>query len=177
MQSICRRIGLVLRCSRLRGRVGFAVDAALHGVWMGVARGSNATLFMVVHAGCGGVVVAVGGFDGYRCGYAVRGSWGGGVGRFDRDVRQHVGVADRGRSGCIVCRYARSGSGDGSAAFGHADVPFEQLVEVLNPARSTARHPLFQVGLAFQNVESTLLELPGLSVSGVDSDPHTSSST
>ena len=55
-------------------------------------------------------------------------------------------------------------------AFAHSDVPFERLVEVLNPPRSTARHPLYQVGFLFQNMETGGLELPGLTVKGVDID-------
>ncbi|MGP4092675.1 non-ribosomal peptide synthetase, partial [Streptomyces sp. KR55] len=40
----------------------------------------------------------------------------------------------------------------------------ERLVELVNPARSRARHPLFQVLLAFQNTPEVTLRLPGLSV-------------
>ena len=66
------------------------------------------------------------------------------------------------------------------AAFEHQDVPFEVLVERLNPTRSLTHHPLIQVMLAWQNVRgpdnsraATGLTLGDLQVTQMAADTHT----
>ncbi|MGG7635345.1 amino acid adenylation domain-containing protein [Pseudomonas sp. ES1] len=49
-------------------------------------------------------------------------------------------------------------------AFSHQALPFNTLVEVLNPPRSLACNPLFQAKLVLQNHPDGALELPGLTV-------------
>ncbi|GAB6901774.1 non-ribosomal peptide synthetase [Kineosporia succinea] len=60
------------------------------------------------------------------------------------------------------------------AAFDRQDLPFDRLVEVLNPERSLGRHPLFQVMVVYLPAGERPLDLPGLSCLPVRVDWATS---
>ncbi|MEH2198293.1 non-ribosomal peptide synthetase [Nostoc sp.] len=53
-------------------------------------------------------------------------------------------------------------------AYSHQDIPFEFLVEKLQPERSMSHNPLFQVMLTLENNESPDLSLPGLEIQWLD---------
>ncbi|WP_157108808.1 condensation domain-containing protein, partial [Aldersonia kunmingensis] len=148
--------------------VGFDIPAELHAGLVELARAHDATLFMVAHAALAVLLARMSGGDDIAVGTPI-------AGRGERELDDLIGMfvntlvlrthVDGGASVNEVLAQARTGD---VAAFGHADVPFERLVEVLKPARSQARHPLFQVALSFQNVGTTRFDLPGLTVTGVD---------
>ncbi|MET9486897.1 amino acid adenylation domain-containing protein [Nocardia sp. NPDC006630] len=58
------------------------------------------------------------------------------------------------------------------ANFAHSEVPFEHVVDAVDPRRSPGRHPLYQVGFAFQNFTRAQLDIPdtGLSLFDVEAE-------
>ncbi|KAF9344738.1 hypothetical protein BGX34_005377, partial [Mortierella sp. NVP85] len=52
----------------------------------------------------------------------------------------------------------------------HQDLPFEQVVDAVQPPRNLSHSPLFQVMLVLQNDERSEQYLPGLDVVGIDSN-------
>ncbi|WP_433624777.1 amino acid adenylation domain-containing protein [Nocardia sp. CA-120079] len=150
------------------GRVAFAIGTELHRGLQELARAENATMFMVVHTALAVLLARLSGTDDIAIGTPV-------AGRGEAELDDVIGMFVN----TLVLRSAVSGELSFGAllahtkdadlrAFAHADIPFERLVDLLNPVRSTARHPLFQVMLSFQNLPDTSFELPGLRIGAVD---------
>ena len=55
-------------------------------------------------------------------------------------------------------------------AYAHQDLPFEQLVKELLPDRDPSRNPLFQVMFTLENTPVQALDLPGLTISPVETE-------
>ncbi|MEH2411063.1 condensation domain-containing protein [Nostoc sp.] len=59
-------------------------------------------------------------------------------------------------------------------AYAHQDLPFEKLVEGLQPERNLSHNPLFQVMFILQNTPIPTIELPGLTLRPLEADSGTS---
>ncbi|WP_162576705.1 non-ribosomal peptide synthetase [Variovorax sp. PBL-H6] len=60
----------------------------------------------------------------------------------------------------------------GQSAYLRQDVPFEQVVELVRPARNPSHSPIFQVLMAIQNYDTEPIQLPGATLQLVVVPPH-----
>ncbi|AQW48647.1 amino acid adenylation domain-containing protein [Streptomyces violaceusniger] len=144
------------------GTVELTLDAELHRGLTALAREHEASMFMVLHAGLAALLSGLGAGEDIPIGTAVGG-------RHDAALHDTIGcfvntlVLRTDLSGtpsfATLLRRVRAADLD---AFDHQELPFEQLVKLLNPPRSTAHHPVFQVMLAFQDTGSADIDLPGI---------------
>ncbi|WP_273940849.1 non-ribosomal peptide synthetase [Kutzneria chonburiensis] len=146
------------------------IDAGLHAELVKLARANGTTLFMVIQAALGTLLNALGGGTDIPLGTVV-------AGRSDETLDELIGFFVN----TVVLRTDLSGNptfgelltrvrDTDLAAFANQDVPFELVVERVNPARSLAHHPLFQVMVILQGTDAGTVEMPGLTGTVEDLD-------
>jgi amino acid adenylation domain-containing protein len=141
------------------------LDTTLHHGLVDLARHAGASLFMVLQAGLAALLDRLGAGKDIPIGSPI-------AGRTDQTLDDLIGFFVN----TLVLRTDTSGNPTFTqllaqvretalTAYAHHDVPFEYLVDVLNPTRSLGHHPLFQISLALQNAPEGDFTLPGLDIS------------
>ncbi|MFC9436842.1 amino acid adenylation domain-containing protein, partial [Nocardia sp. NPDC057030] len=142
--------------------VEFTVDAPLREALYRLARERRVSVSMVVQAALTVLLSRLGAGQDVSIGGPV-------AGRTDEALRELVGffvntwvlrvdLSGNPRFDQVLDQVRRKAL----TAYENQDAPFERLVELINPARSTAYNPLFQVSLELQSDGLPALELPGL---------------
>ncbi len=142
--------------------VALRIDSDAHRALAHLAHETHSTTTMVVHAALATVLGRLCGSTDVPIGFPV-------AGRGDQVLEELVGFfvntlvlrVDLGGEPTVrelVARVRRASL----AAYSHQDLAFDQVIRAVNPPRSTARHPLFQVMVAFRAEVDTGFEVAGL---------------
>ncbi|PSM45376.1 non-ribosomal peptide synthetase [Streptomyces dioscori] len=151
------------------GRVEFALDAGLTAGLRALARQRGRTLFGSVLTGWSLLMSRLSGRPDVVVGTPTAGR------RHNEDLSDVIGFfvntlplrADFSRTATAGDALAHVG-GVLREALGHQNLPFEHIVELVNPVRSAAHTPLFQTMVAWVPERDGLLELSGLDVTPLD---------
>lgn len=135
--------------SRVVGTVPLRLEPGLHGKLEELARESEVTMYMVVHAAVAALLTRLGAGTDLPVGTMV-------ADRGDDALNDLVGFfvnvlvlrADTAGDPSFRALLARIRDTD-LAAFAHRELPFGEIVHALKPERSVDRNPLYQVSIAF----------------------------
>ena len=157
-----------------RGEVRFfKLPAQLWGLLGAVARSEGATLFMTLLAAFQVLLSRYSGQTDVSTGTPI-------AGRNRREIEDLIGffvntlvirsdLAGDPQFSTLVRRVRETTLG----GYAHQDLPFEKLVEELEPERDLSYSPLFQVMFVFQNAPQGAVEIPGLAMSPLEIDNAT----
>ena len=147
----------------VRGATSRAILPALLAAGLrGLARGQGATLFMALQAAFAALLARISGQQdivmGSASGHRERLELEGLIGFFVNTQALRNDLSGDPSFCDLLARVRRVTL----AAWAHQEMPFEKLVEELQPERDRGTTPLFQAMFAFQNAPVERLELPGL---------------
>ncbi|MDI5970945.1 amino acid adenylation domain-containing protein [Streptomyces sp. SL13] len=144
------------------GVVGERLDAAAHARLADWLRERRCTLFMGLHAAVVTMLHRFGAGDDVVLGTAVASRAEEGLDGLVGFLADTVVLRTDVSGGPTVAQLLERVRAADIDAWAHQGLPFEDLVRELAPARTSGRHPLFQVLLVLQNNAAAELRLPGV---------------
>jgi amino acid adenylation domain-containing protein/FkbM family methyltransferase len=162
-----------VKSARLGAQERFRLSAALTESLKALGRREGATLFMVLLAAWQTLLSRTTGQDDVLVGTPVAGrdrlELEGLIGFFVNTLVLRADLSGDPTFRELLAQVRRNAL----EAYAHQDLPFERLVEAMQPSREAGATPLFQVMLSLQNTPEEELHLAGLSVSPLEIDVPT----